>query len=182
MASTHAGAPGTSRQRDGAESATRGPATPRPLRGESTATTAATPFTIPRSHSTGDQGVETGRGLLERNEGNGGANDAAPPATATSADRGDVLHSAQVQDSSDGDSATSTQGNQDACSGEISGGDDDGSRNTREASSFTPYTSPSPPAVDVEDSGITSAQTKTCLLYTSPSPRDLSTSRMPSSA
>ena len=31
-------------------------------------------------------------------------------------------------------------------------------------------------------SGITRAQDSTCLLYTSPSPRDLSTSRMPSSA
>ena len=32
------------------------------------------------------------------------------------------------------------------------------------------------------DEGNTAALARTCLLYTSPSPRDLSTSRMPSSA
>ena len=36
--------------------------------------------------------------------------------------------------------------------------------------------------IDVGDDEITLGHVFTCLLYTSPSPRDLSTSRMPSSA
>ena len=37
-------------------------------------------------------------------------------------------------------------------------------------------------AADINDCGDTVAAIEACLLYTSPSPRDLSTSRMPSSA
>ena len=36
--------------------------------------------------------------------------------------------------------------------------------------------------IDIEDVNIEEVMTHSCLLYTSPSPRDLSTSRMPSSA
>ena len=50
---------------------------------------------------------------------------------------------------------------------------------------FTMWMGPIPVHWKAEHSGVTSSgftDTQVCLLYTSPSPRDLSTSRMPSSA
>ena len=47
---------------------------------------------------------------------------------------------------------------------------------------FKPYTPGTRQRVVTDFSEITSAKPESCLLYTSPSPRDSMTSRMPSSA
>ena len=53
---------------------------------------------------------------------------------------------------------------------------------TLNISSFVIDTAPTVDSVNPEDNSINIAVSTACLLYTSPSPRDLSTSRMPSSA
>ena len=131
LASTYAGASSATCSGDGAQSTTGGTAATRSLRGSPAGPTAAS-TSLTRPDVPGDQGVEASAGVLERDQGNGPggasspAHTASPTISATN-DRGDVFLSNQESDSSDGESAASSTGNQDACS---------------------------------------------CLLYTSPSPRD----------